>query len=885
MPDTTRHLHLPNGLHVTLRHGPHLTRAAAAVRVRAGSHDAPQRWPGLAHFLEHLLFLGTARFPLDDGLMRFVQGVGGQVNASTRERTTDFFFEVPCPAFAGALERLCQMLAEPELGAARQLAEREVIHAEFIAWSRDAQAQRQLAVLQSVSPGHPLRGFHAGNRYTLNVPSPAFQQALQHFHQQFYRGAQMTLSLCGPQSLEALQALAERCGSLLAAGAVIAQTPAPPLFAPSQRVPTRLESGLLFAHEGLPPGAEPALALLFHYLTDPGPGGWLAEMQRRQWLQGAKAHSLYAFAGQALWHLEFEAADSTTPEPLQAALLGWFAWLRQVQVTELTARFSAVQRRKGLSAGALQWARSDSSGQSFQGLDEQGLAVLDQVLAELSGARRALPPAPALLEAQAARPAMTDGPAEHWHESEPVPQLRGRLLTRVRTPGGSADPSRLSKPSPRRLVPSLGAAGTPSHSAHPARRPEAPLPGLKLPHHEHPAFGAPTAPWQLPEPEPLLLDSLPKSTGLALNDALHVDPTLPSHRQFACVRLRWRLPCPQPALEWALGEALAALQARAEQAGVTLRFDSAGTLWTLLCSGPPAAVIRASQLALSQLRQPPNSAWQSPPQDRPALMPIRALLEQLPRAVQGDNVGPGRTAAALDPPAPGDAAPASQAALATLWAASHWHGHATGFDPDALAALAEAMHAVPGQPATHVAALPMQARRWCPQLRLSGEHAVLLFCPVRLDRQAGARLLGHLLQGPVYQRLRVELQLGYAVFSAFRQVEGIAGLLFGVQSPHAEPLQILRHLRAVLAHGATLSAAAQHALAEQFDEANMTNDDLAHYAWQCHLAGEQADLQALRAGIRQSKQADIDALVSDLLAPDAAWLCLANGSVAGTAWP
>jgi len=50
---------LANGLQVSLRHAPHLKRCAAALRVAAGSHDVPPAWPGLAHFLEHLLFLGT----------------------------------------------------------------------------------------------------------------------------------------------------------------------------------------------------------------------------------------------------------------------------------------------------------------------------------------------------------------------------------------------------------------------------------------------------------------------------------------------------------------------------------------------------------------------------------------------------------------------------------------------------------------------------------------------------------------------------------------------------------------------------------------------------------------------------------------------------------
>ena len=94
------HLTLANGLGVSLRHAPRLKRSAAALRVAAGSHDVPLAWPGLAHFLEHLLFLGTERFPTEEGLMAYVQRHGGQVNASTRERTTDFFFELPLATFA-----------------------------------------------------------------------------------------------------------------------------------------------------------------------------------------------------------------------------------------------------------------------------------------------------------------------------------------------------------------------------------------------------------------------------------------------------------------------------------------------------------------------------------------------------------------------------------------------------------------------------------------------------------------------------------------------------------------------------------------------------------------------------------------------------------------
>jgi len=164
------------------------------------------------------------------------------------------------------------------------------------------------------------------------------------------------------------------------------------------------------------------------------------------------------------------------------------------------------------------------------------------------------------------------------------------------------------------------------------------------------------------------------------------------------------------------------------------------------------------------------------------------------------------------------------------------------------------------------------------------EHALLLFYPLPAAKEAAGRLLAQLLQGPVYQRLRVELQLGYAVFSAFRQVEGVAGLLFGVQSPHTGPAQVLNHLLGLLRHGVTLDPAARQALAGQFDEPAMANADVAEWAWQTHLATQPDKLDVLRRSILTTRQTDLDHLLSDLLDPGFAWLCLANAAAPDTSW-
>lgn len=771
MPDATRHLTLSNGLQLTLRHAPRLKRAAAAIRVHAGSHDAPTKWPGLAHFLEHLFFLGTHRFPLTDGLMRYVQGLGGQVNASTRERTTDFFFEVPPHALAGGLERLCQMLAEPDLSIERQRREREVIHAEFIDWSRNPQAQRQFALLQSAAPAHPLGGFHAGNRYSLAIQAPAFQLALRDFHRCYYHGGQMVLSLCGPQSLDDLQALGTRFGLLLAAGEPVARAQSPRLLPRAQPAAVRADDhlDLLFAHEHLPEGAEAALELLLACLGDNRPGGWLADLRQRGWLRSFKAEPLYAYAGQLLWSAQLKVSEDASQSEILASLQGWLGFLRQADHNALNRTHAQLQQRRTYTASALELARRDSTGLPFRPLDEQGLDALR-----------------ALLDS--------------------------------------------------------------------------------LPHRDH-------GHWQLPPADPLLLATLPRPGRAPLPANLAISNALPASRRFAALYLRWHVSSPlgqrfQPLLE----HSLQPLVERAERASLQLDFTASGNAWQLRCAGAPEAVIRTLDEALPLLRQPGVDDWQSPPTPKPARVPIRALLQALPDAIRHDP-----------PPPPNDCA-LNQASLDTLWQTARWQGLAVGFATAEQSALAAALQGVMGTPETRHAPPSLAGRRWHALQPPGSEQALLLFCPLPAHQQAAGRLLAHLLQGPYYQRLRVELQLGYAVFSTFRQVEGVGGLLFGVQSPKASHAQILDHILHLLDQNLPLDAHAREDLAAQLEESAMNNVDVAQWAWQTHLATDADDLAALRRSILTTEQTHLDQLKQQLLTAEHGWLCLANAPAPDASW-
>lgn len=771
MTDLLRTLTLDNGVHLTLRHAPRLKRSAAALRVHAGSHDAPPKWPGLAHFLEHLFFLGTARFPLEDGLMRYVQSVGGHVNASTRERTTDFFFEVPTTALDSALERLCQMLAEPDLGLERQRREREVIHAEFIAWSRDTDAQHQYRLLQSLSPGHPLSGFHAGNRYSLALADPAFQRALQGFHTRFYHGGQISLSLCGPQSLDALETVARRFAQCLPGGETQVRVAPPALLERALLEPTaaagRLD--LLFAHEQLPPGAEPALDLLSSCLSDSRPGGWLDHVRGRGWVRDFHSEKLYAYAGQLLWHLRLRVHDQVPLDELKASLHDWLAGLRQADLQALNRQFGQLQRSRERAASALELARRDSAGMPFAALDDHGLIALQALL-----------------------------------ESLP--------------------------------------AGDP---------------------------GA----WCIPLDEPLLDPRLPEGQDVGAT-GVHRSDALPSTRDFATLYLRWQvdMPLSEP-LYRVLSQALLPVVERAQRASLQLDFSRSAGHWQLRCAGMPAAVIRGTALALDILRRPPTALFDSPPRDDSLQMPIRALLKALPDALLA-RAAPSARESGLD-----------QARLDLFWNGATRTGLALGFDALGHAALSAMLMQAPGQPSAiaepHAHGI---GRRWLYRPTSGSEHALLLFCPVPACAQGAGRLLAQALQGRVYQRLRVELQLGYAVFSTFHQVEGQGGLLVGVQSPDTSPARILEHLMALLEEGVVLDAQERDRLAARFTEPAMPNAEVAEWAWQTYLATEPSDLSYLRQSILETDQFMLERLLKSLLNAEHGWLCLATSEAPSEGW-
>lgn len=200
-----RKLVLENGLRVILLSDPDLNVSAASISVDVGALKDPRERPGLAHFLEHMLFLGTEKFPDEGAYGNYIRANGGRTNAYTAGDHTNYHFEIANHAFEGALDRFSQFFIAPLFKDAFTQREMNAVDSEF---ERNLQNDfRRIYEILGLfyNPEHPETKFSSGNLQTLEGIE---REEFISFYEAYYTASQMALALSGPASLDQLEAWA-----------------------------------------------------------------------------------------------------------------------------------------------------------------------------------------------------------------------------------------------------------------------------------------------------------------------------------------------------------------------------------------------------------------------------------------------------------------------------------------------------------------------------------------------------------------------------------------------------------------------------------------------------------------------------------------------------
>ena len=197
-----------NGARAMLVRDQDAPKSYLAIGLPVGSLDNPKAFPGLAHYLEHMVLLSSKNYPEINGISHFLTENGGSYNAYTALDSTVYMLEVDNDALPEALDRLVDILTQPSLDPKYANKERFAVNAEAIR-GKDNNFRRRFEVVgQVVNPDHPLAAFHTGNKDTLqDKPNLTLQNALEGFYNAYYAPSQFHLALITNQPLDKLEEL------------------------------------------------------------------------------------------------------------------------------------------------------------------------------------------------------------------------------------------------------------------------------------------------------------------------------------------------------------------------------------------------------------------------------------------------------------------------------------------------------------------------------------------------------------------------------------------------------------------------------------------------------------------------------------------------------
>lgn len=199
---------LPNQIEIMLVSDPSTEKSAASLSVGVGLLQDPMTQQGMAHYLEHMLFLGTEDYPDTKGYSEFMTANGGSQNAYTWLDITNYMFSVNNDAVDEALDRFSDFFKAPMLYPEYTDKEKNAVNAE---WSmrREMDFFGQFKLARNLLGDHPANRFLIGNLESLGDKEGSQLHAeTVAFYERYYSANIMKVALLGNQSLDELEALA-----------------------------------------------------------------------------------------------------------------------------------------------------------------------------------------------------------------------------------------------------------------------------------------------------------------------------------------------------------------------------------------------------------------------------------------------------------------------------------------------------------------------------------------------------------------------------------------------------------------------------------------------------------------------------------------------------
>lgn len=198
-----RYVKLSNGLKVLLIHDTK-TISAASLSVGTGSFDESSVL-GLAHFLEHMLFMGSRKYPEENEYHNFITKHGGYSNAYTTGDHTCYYFSIQPKYLKDGLDIFAQFFIDPLLTKDSIKREMNAVNSEHTKNILKDNWRYRMMVAECCNKKNPYSRFSTGNLETLDIDN--IYDKVKEFYETKYSSLNMNLVVSGNEELDVLETL------------------------------------------------------------------------------------------------------------------------------------------------------------------------------------------------------------------------------------------------------------------------------------------------------------------------------------------------------------------------------------------------------------------------------------------------------------------------------------------------------------------------------------------------------------------------------------------------------------------------------------------------------------------------------------------------------
>lgn len=199
-------MQLKNGIEVLFVQNNEFKNSSCALAVNVGSFDDPMKYPGMAHFLEHMLFMGTDKYPGENEFDGFLAEHNGYSNAHTENDKTVYYCNVDSKEYSKMVEMFASFFICPIFRQSSVKNEMMAVDSEFLC-SYNVQEWRVQRLRGELSEDMKRGRFSCGNMQTLE--KKGIMEAIKKFWRDEYSSELMTVVMCSNESIETMVELAK----------------------------------------------------------------------------------------------------------------------------------------------------------------------------------------------------------------------------------------------------------------------------------------------------------------------------------------------------------------------------------------------------------------------------------------------------------------------------------------------------------------------------------------------------------------------------------------------------------------------------------------------------------------------------------------------------